>query len=415
MLNFRIGLLLGIRQIQRASLWATLLIVTVIVFTFLNLVAVSGLLQGIVDGAVLAINKELLGDITVTPLPNEDHILETERFARELKTFSSLEAFSVRYKGIAILEANYKERRDLRRQRDVVAVTITGINPIDENATTHLQNSIVEGEYLTENDQGSILVGKYFVKRYAEKFGGVFDSLENIYPGDSVRLTIGTVTKEFIVRGIVDSKVDEVSLSVFINEKEFRRLYDRANHNADEISIRLNPGEDEFEVSAELRKTSLSTLATIESFTEARPKFITDIKDTFDLLGLLIGAIGIVVASITVFIIIFINALSRRRHIGILKAVGIKKRVIEYAYVTQAAFYAFAGSLLGLLITYLILIPYFRKNPIDFPFSDVIISASIEGTMLRFATLFIVTLVAGFFPAWMIVRQNTLDSILGRK
>ena len=53
--------------------------------------------------------------------------------------------------------------------------------------------------------------------------------------------------------------------------------------------------------------------------------------------------------------------------------------------------------------------------PIQFPFSDGILVADPESTFYKFIVLFIITLIAGFLPAWMIVRQNTLNSILGRK
>ena len=100
------------------------------------------------------------------------------------------------------------------------------------------------------------------------------------------------------------------------------------------------------------------------------------LKNTFNILGTFIGSIGIVVASITIFIIVFINALSRRQQIGILKGIGIERNAIQIAYVIQAAFYALVGSLLGALITYGILIGYFERNPIQFPFSDGIFSST---------------------------------------
>jgi ABC-type antimicrobial peptide transport system permease subunit len=164
-----------------------------------------------------------------------------------------------------------------------------------------------------------------------------------------------------------------------------------------------------------MEASGLGAYAKILTFEENLPKFLLDIKKTMSVLGTFIGSIGIIVASITIFIIIFINALSRRRHIGILKGIGIERSVIEIAYVSQAAFYALTGSLLGAIATYLFLVPYFDKNPIQFPFSDGILSADPESTFYKFVILFIVTLIAGFVPAWMIAKQNTLNAILGRK
>ena len=164
-----------------------------------------------------------------------------------------------------------------------------------------------------------------------------------------------------------------------------------------------------------LHQLNLNQYAKIRTFSEAIPKFVVDIKNTFNILGVFIGVIGIIVASITIFIIIFINAISRQRQIGILKGIGIERRVIEIAYVLQAAFYALVGSAIGILITYGFLVGYFDRNPIDFPFSDGILVAEPLSTLYRFIILFAVTPVAGFLPAWLIVKKNTLNSILGRK
>tara|TARA_B100000745_G_scaffold82544_2_gene51471 strand:- start:779 stop:1939 length:1161 start_codon:yes stop_codon:yes gene_type:complete len=383
--------------------------------TFLNLIVVSGILVGLIEGAERAVRENALGDIVVSALDDEDRILETDSFVKEISTYPEIQSYAVRYHGQAVLEANYKERRDLSAERDTAAVTVNGIDPDTEAELSKLDTLVVDGEYLDENEEGYILIGVYYLKRYAENFGDVFDTIENVYPGDTVRMTAGDISKEFKVKGIIESKVDEVNFAVYIPEREFRRVFGRLDRNADSIVIRTQRPEQNLEVANLMRTSELANLAKIQTYEESLPKFLIDIKNTFNVLGTVIGSIGIVVASITIFIIIFINALSRRRHIGILKGIGIERRAIEIAYVIQAAFYALCGSLLGVLLTYGFLVPSFEKNPIQFPFSDGILVAEPMGTAVRFAVLFTITLIAGFIPAWMIARQNTLNSILGRK
>lgn len=415
MRTVRIGLLLGLRQIQRSSVWTTVLIIFVMMFTFLNLIAVSGILVGLIEGSERAVRQNSLGDVVISARDEEDHILETESFLRELDNYPEIKAMSVRYSGNGVLEANYKERRDLSGERDLAAVTVTGVDPVAEDNMTSLSDVLIEGEYLDPNEEGFILIGAYYIAEYAEQFGDIFDTIENVHPGDTVRLTSGDTSKEFTVKGIIQSKVDEVTLNTYIPEREFRRLFGRIDRNADQIVIKLTRPENDQLVKASMVESGLDRYAKIQTFEESLPKFLIDIKNTFNLLGTFIGSIGIVVASITIFIIIFINALSRRRHIGILKGIGIKRSAIEIAYVIQAAFYALAGSVLGALLTYGFLVPYFEENPINFPFSDGILVADPLITFYRFLILFFITLVAGFLPAWLIVRQNTLNSILGRK
>jgi ABC-type antimicrobial peptide transport system permease subunit len=77
-------------------------------------------------------------------------------------------------------------------------------------------------------------------------------------------------------------------------------------------------------------------------------------------------------------------------------------------------FYATIGSAIGLAVLYGFLSPYLAQHPINFPFSDGILVADPVGTFERVGVLILCTFIAGYIPAWMIVRRNTLDAILGR-
>lgn len=411
---FRIGLLLGIRQIQRASIWTNVLIVFVMALTFLNLIAVSGILVGLIVGAERAVREDSLGDIIITAKAGDDHISETERIVREIGAFPEVVNYSVRYVGGGTLEANYKQRRDLTGERDIAEVKVTGIDPVAEEAMTGLSEALISGEYLNPDEEGYILIGALYIEEYAEQFNDLFPTVVGVKPGDTVRLSVGNISKEFIIKGILKSKVDEVTFNTYIPDREFRRLFNRIDRNADQIVIRLAEPTENTSVKAALVSSGLGSIAKIQTYEEGVPKFLTDIKNTFNVLGTFIGSIGIVVASITIFIIIFINALARRRFIGILKGIGIDRKAIEIAYVIQAGAYAFLGSLIGVIITYVVLIPYFDANPINFPFSDGILVAEPIGTLIRFLVLFVITLLAGYIPAWLIARGNTLNAILGR-
>ena len=60
----------------------------------------------------------------------------------------------------------------------------------------------------------------------------------------------------------------------------------------------------------------------------------------------------------------------------------------------------------GLIILYLLLIPYFIGHPINFPFSDGILVAPYFETVLRMTLLVFATIIAGYIPARMIVRRQ---------
>ena len=411
----RVGFLLGIRQIQRANIWTTTLIVLVMALTFLNLVAVSGILVGLITGSERAVQQKLIGDLILTTLDDENTILESEKILNTLQTHPRVTSVTSRLDTNGTIEANYTTRRSLREDRDIVGARVTGIDVINEDKVSRLSESVVEGSYLLPDEEGYILIGSILVERYTENFPDIVNSLTDVFPGDRVRVTINGATKEFTVKGIIDAKVGELTNSIFLPEQELRRLQRNTDRNVTRISVRTKSASDALFIQEQLLGLGFGSYAKIQTFDQALPKFIQDIKNTFNILGTFIGAVGIIVASITIFIIIFINALSRRRQIGILKGIGIDRKAIEIAYVMQAAFYVIIGAGLGALITFGFLVGYFDRNPIDFPFSDGILVAEPLETFYRFIILFFITLLAGFMPAWLIVKQNTLNSILGRK
>jgi putative ABC transport system permease protein len=323
---------------------------------------------------------------------------------------------SVRYSEGAQIEANYKTRRDFDELPDVAGTQVVGISPNDEEVLTELSKFVNEGEYLKENETGYMLIGKNLLHRYSEAFGDVFASLEGVYPGDEVKVTVGDRTKTFIVKGIIDSKVDQISLRAFITKEDFFRLTDRPNLNANEISVALSPSSPytDADVKANLIKAGFGKDAKIQTALQAIPEFLNQISLAFGLLGNVIGLVGVVVASITIFIVIFINAVTRRKYIGIMKGIGVAEKAIEFSYVLQSIFYATIGGALGVLVTYGVLVPFFAAHPLNFPFSDGILVAPVNSTVFKFFLLLFVTLIAGYIPARRIVKQNTLDSILGR-
>lgn len=402
------------RQIQRANIWTTALIIGIMMLTFLNLVGVSGILVGLIEGSVKANREQYSGNVLLTTLSGEKYIEGSGSIIATLENSPQVEKFSPRYLGTATIEANYKTRRDPSALRDSIGGSVVGIDVVREEAATNLSKYVAEGEYLDVGDDDYVMIGANMIQRYTNNFGEGFDTLDDIFPGTKIRLMAGDKTKEYTVKGVVKSKVDTNSFRVFMTDQEFVRFFDRTNLNVNEIAVIGTPEIDEPTLKNILVRSGFDGSAKVQTAEEAIPKFLTDIKLAFGLLGNIVGGIGIIVASITIFIIIFINAVTRRKYIGILKAIGIEARSIKFAYIFQSIFYALSGATLGLIVLYGVLVPAVAAHPINFPFSDGILVAPIGSVMFKFVLLLVVTFFAGFIPASMIIRKNTLDSILGR-
>jgi len=415
--NWSIAMYLAVRQLKHASIWTTSLIVAVMMLTFLNLVVVNGILVGLIQSSIEASQDRYSGDVIISTLRQKAIIENSADIERVLRNIPNVTDVVPRILAGGSVNADY--RRILRQEEtpNAANATIAGIDPSQEDKATSLSKYVVEGTYLDDADKDGILVGAFLIKELTPIDAVGFTQLREVKIGDRVRVTVGNNSKEVYIRGILKSKIDNIDARIIMVQSELRKLIGRSDVNVSEIAVRLVPGSTEVDavkIKDILYANGYEYDAKIQTATEAQPKFLKDMKDLFGLLGTLMGSIGLVVASITVFIVIFVNTLTRRKFIGILKGIGISSKSIEYSYIIQSAFYAIAGSLLGMLVLYGFLVPFIDAHPINFPFSDGILYAPLDGTLIRILALFVTTIIAGYIPARMIVSKNTLDSILGR-
>lgn len=413
--NIRVGFYLAVRQVRRANLWTTSLIVFVMLLTFLNLVVVTGLLVGIVAGISNQYRVQETGDVLISTLDNKTYIENSPQILSFLHSLPQPRAISERYIAAGTIEANYFTRTDMNDKPNKTGATIAGIDPVAENAFSGLSRYVGEGSYLSASDYDTVLLGTQFIDRYSFGEQPGLTPLKNVYPGTKIRLTVNGNTREVVVKGILKVPANSpLAAQVFMPASEVRQLMGRSDYAVSQIAILLNPGTDPAAFRDFLKRSGLAVDAKVRTFEDSIPNGVAEVQNTFGMIGNAIGSIGLVVAAITIFIVIFINAITRRKFIGILKGIGISGQAIEISYIFQSLFYAAIGSALGVTILYGFLVPYVSAHPIVLPISNAIIVAPVAGTMLRIGLLVLTTVVAGYLPSRMIVRKNTLDSILGR-
>jgi ABC-type lipoprotein release transport system permease subunit len=412
--TIKVGFYLAIKDLLRASKLTTLLIIFIMTLTFLNLTVGRGILVGLPKGSTQVYDERYSGDIIISKLRNDSFIIQEKEIENFYQKIPEIKSVTKRYLHPVTLTTNYDARLRSTEVSDSSGTLLAGINPLEEDQVTGLSRFVVEGEYLDPNDRRGILVGASLLFKYSPIDSPTESTIRNLKVGDKVKLTVSGVDNYYFVRGVVRSKVNEVDRRVYINLDEFKMISTERDFKPEEISFKLQPGVDAVSVRGKFYDAGLQKYAKIQTALESQPKFLQDIGVTFDILGNFLGAIGIVVASVTVFIIIFVNAITRRKYIGILKAIGISSSAIEISYMLQGVFYAVLGSGIGMLILYSFFVPYFQENPINFPFADGILFAPISDSLFRFGVLAFSSLISGYIPARIVVKQKTLDAILGR-
>src|SRR3989344_1200648 len=184
-LNIRVGFFLAIRQIRRSSFWTTSLIIFVMVLTFLNLVVVSGILVGLIEGSIAGWHEQYTGDILISNLDNKKYIEGSANLIGILKNIPEVKYMSPRFtKGIS-LEANYQTKKETDKA-NVASAQLTGINPSSENNVTGLGDHILEGSYLTPSDYDKVILGYFLLDRYISIDSPDFTTLKNVNVGTKI-------------------------------------------------------------------------------------------------------------------------------------------------------------------------------------------------------------------------------------
>jgi ABC-type lipoprotein release transport system permease subunit len=102
-----------------------------------------------------------------------------------------------------------------------------GIDPIQEEKFSGVSKFIVRGSYLTPSDQDSVLIGKNLLYEFTPIDAPGFQTLKNISVGSRIKVTVDNKSKEYIVKGILSSKVDDFDTSVVALDSEVRKMIGR--------------------------------------------------------------------------------------------------------------------------------------------------------------------------------------------
>jgi putative ABC transport system permease protein len=228
--------------------------------------------------------------------------------------------------------------------------------------------------------------------------------------GDTVEVAFQNgVKQEYRVKGIFDTNFIQSNQLAYITEKEMESVLGTSDM-ASQILVKTEGkgGEDKYVE----QFIMLGVHEDVKTWS-VYAGIIATITKSFDAINALVSVIGFFVAGITIFIVIYVSTVSKRRQMGILRAIGIKESIIVRSYVFQAIFYALCGCIAGLIVMFAILVPYYTAHPLVFPMGDVTLVIERKNAITRGLGLIAAAMVAGFIPSWRAVRETILDAIWG--
>ena len=409
--DFQSALFLFSKYVTRGNKGTVVLTILVATLAFIQINLISGILSGAVGLIYEQTKNNYVGNIVIQPGKDqwgnkEEYIKQVDLLKRKINAIPGIIGCSSRYTTGSVIEYDPdKTGKDIR----TISWPVKSIDPDDEKRISDLHNYMLAGQYLDESDRDQIILGREVSGGYGASLE--VQSLKGVDIGDDVTVFYHNgVTRKYTVKGIYATVFPLADMSVFVTQKEMESvlgLRDRAS----EIIIRTDEAHPEAYYIQELRKAGVE-------LQDIRPwqdfiGLVLGIVQSFDIIKRIILFIGLIVAGVTIFIVIFIAVISRRKQIGIMKAIGMKEGIIIASYVMLALFYAVIGIGVGIAVIELVATPYFIAHPLSFPMGKVSLLIVRSEFVTSIISMIVVSIIAGFIPSWRVSRENIIKAIWG--
>ncbi len=297
-------------------------------------------------------------------------------------------------------------------------VAITGIEPEQEASVSLVAENVVQGRWLEANDEDVLLIGAALAERI------------EVTVGDRVTL-IGRATHQQMRRrtmtiiGIYDLGIPDVEKSlVFVSLLEAQTLFDLRDQ-ATEVAIYLEQVGQEPPV-VETLQTALpgyevDAWDTLDPSTKQMMELEAQIMDMFGLVILLIAGVGILN-------LMLMAVFERTREIGLLAAMGLKRRETVVLFLLEGVLIGLLGALAGCVLGGAIG-AYFGRVGLDWmamyggidmgEYSGLIglmgdrlyFRIGINVLVKRALTVGIIAALASLYPAWQASKREPAEAL----
>lgn len=405
MRDIRTAFFIAFKSVIKGSRSMVAMLIFILSLSFLNMMFISGILTGLLHLITQSVIDNYSAHIMVSP-EQEPQIKQFIQNQNEIR--AQIEALP----GVIATVRHYQLAGSLGYDKDksgvfkTVSGPVLGIDPSDEAKVIRLQLNMVAGKTLEDGDTDQILISSALAGGYG--IPAVSD-LGGVKIGDKVRLTFANgIIRTYTVKGVYD---DTIGLfETFITAKEAESVLSVYN-SATTINIKVDLNQHPVSTYYKEIKTMFPKYK-IQSFEDLFGSF-APFLNTINLITAIVSSISVLVAGITIFVLIYVNAISKKRQIGILKAIGIKQETIVLSYVFQAAFFSICGVIIGAILVFAILTPLLAAHPINVAFGSLVLVHTPAAILASVVSLIAAGFLAGYIPAQIVAREHIIKAIWG--
>ena len=274
----------------------------------------------------------------------DDLIEDANSIDAILKNDSSIKTYSPRFETYALLSGDEK----------AVGSLIVGIVPSREKTLSKLQESLIKGEYLSDNDSNAIYIGSELAKRLKVDVGSQIAMV-----GSSIDYSIAADL--FTIKGIFKTGLFEFdSQSAFVN-KSYLDTIMLSDNIASYFTLYFHDNDNIDKVTASLQDSLPSGYEAVNWKTLLSALLQAMLVDSiFNYISI---SIFFLVIFFVIMIFSYVNIYTRAREIGLLRALGLTSKdifgMLFVEILILATISIVVGTIIGASIAY-----YYELHPI---------------------------------------------------
>ncbi len=298
-----------------------------------------------------------------------------------------------------------------------VGAGLRAVLPQTEAIVLELDEKIVEGKWLEADDERGIVIGV----NMADSLGVTLND-KLVFMGQN-----GTDEMEsrlFRVRGIFKTGGAELDGFLGFVHLEAGRALLQQPDTANQIAVHMDDAREAFKATDDTKVMLARPELDIRSWKEALPELFAMIqldRKSGDIMMLVIG----VIVAMGVLNTVLMSVLERTREIGVLMAIGMRKRKIALMVLAEGMFLGIVGAIGGVLLA-IAPASYMVFHGLDFSAfmgsetmetEGITMSVVMNGAFdpermaLYSGTAVLFTILAAIYPAWRVTRLQPVDAM----
>ena len=326
-------------------------------------------------------------------LTRRDYI--TDRDLDAIRAIDGIEAMAPLYE-----EWNHIAVKDKRNQ-----VILYGANT-DSQLINNVE--ILKGRFINEEDLKQFRYSMVISERDARELYGTLEVIGEIvtlrtYRGDVDFQVVGIAKQE---ENLFTSATDQNQGSVFAPISTMMRFYNQTVYYG--INLKVSDRQQMDEIGEQVvrilerihKNENKYTVFNLEQTLETVDRVLNNI---IAILALIAG-IALLVGGIGIMNIMLVTVTERIREIGIKKAIGAKRRVILFQFLTESALISLGGGIIGITLGFLMSLAV--STLLDMP-----LLISVKEILVASLLAMVIGIIFGVYPANRAAKLDPIEAL----